>query len=179
MARPTISRFSLAKTNRPAYVFDPNEPEPESAPKPKKSIRQLEARLQTQCVNWFELQYGRHFRIFAVPNGGARNPKEAKNLKSSGVRAGVPDLMIPVLRKGYGGLFIEMKSEKNRATTIQTSWHDYLEGQGYKVIRECRSYDEFVRHVTEYLGPPGKRMFAQHRDDEGDSSKGPGPDAEL
>jgi hypothetical protein len=53
---------------------------------------------------------------FAVPNGGYRHPIEAKNLKATGVRAGVPDLCFLHNSKFYG---LELKTEKGRASAHQ------------------------------------------------------------
>ena len=39
--------------------------------------------------------------LYHVPNGGSRNKAEASKLKRMGVRAGVPDLVLPVPRAGY------------------------------------------------------------------------------
>ena len=50
--------------------------------------------------------------MFHIPNGGSRNKLEASNLKKQGVKAGVPDLFLPVGRGSYHGLFIELKSAK-------------------------------------------------------------------
>ena len=42
-----------------------------------------EERLQMDCVKWFRYQYMTHWRqLFAVPNGGSRNKKEAANMKA-------------------------------------------------------------------------------------------------
>ena len=38
--------------------------------------------------------------LFHVPNGGKRNAAEAAHLKRQGVKAGVPDLFLPVARGG-------------------------------------------------------------------------------
>jgi hypothetical protein len=39
-----------------------------------------------------------------------------EKLKAEGVRAGVADLCLPAARRGYHGLYIEMKSEEGVAT---------------------------------------------------------------
>ena len=43
-----------------------------------------------------ELEY-----MFAIPNGGYRHYRTAADLKSEGVKSGVPDIMLPVARGGY------------------------------------------------------------------------------
>lgn len=68
--------------------------------------------------------------IFAVPNGGLRRKSEAARLKAEGVRAGVPDLCIPVARGRYHSLYIEMKYGKGRPTDEQAAWIRALREQG-------------------------------------------------
>ena len=50
---------------------------------------QKEAMEQRKLIKYCNL---RHIEIFAIPNGGRRNPKEAYFLKLEGCSAGVPDL---------------------------------------------------------------------------------------
>lgn len=77
---------------------------------------QRERREQQYFVQWFELKYP-DILITASANGGARNPREAANMKREGVRAGWPDIQIARPSKGFHGLFIEMKAPKT-ATSI-------------------------------------------------------------
>src|SRR5262245_17002036 len=46
----------------------------------------------------------------------------AKKLKSEGVMAGVADLCLPAARRGYHGLYLEMKSEEGIATKEQKAF---------------------------------------------------------
>lgn len=84
---------------------------------------------QREFVSWFRKTYP-GVRIFAVPNGGARNIVTAARLKAEGVSAGVPDLFIPAWR-----LWIEMKRAKGGALSKkQEDWRNYLKNNGYTVI---------------------------------------------
>lgn len=76
----------------------------------------------------------KHLPIFAIPNGGSRNPIEAKNLKRSGVVAGVPDVVcaVPTLA-GEHGLWMEAKIGKGKASEKQVEMHSKLRAQGYRV----------------------------------------------
>ena len=63
---------------------------------------------QVAFVNYLYLleKQGKIITFFAVPNGGSRNIREARNLKLEGVRAGVSDLVVVLKDKV---VFIEMK----------------------------------------------------------------------
>lgn len=93
--------------------------------------------------------------LFHVPNGGRRDEKEAAHLKRQGVRAGVPDLCLPVARGGYNGLFIELKTEGGRASAEQKDWIARLRLEDYKA-EICVGWMEAVRVICGYLGikPP-------------------------
>lgn len=81
---------------------------------------------QKAFVAWFQLQYPK-VRLFAIPNGGDRNPIVAAKLKAEGVSKGVPDIFIPEWH-----LFIEMKRKKGgRLSSEQKDWIAYLESVGY------------------------------------------------
>lgn len=112
-------------------------------------IKQSEHTLQTACVNYFRYNYPA-LLIFAIPNGGKRNHIVAAKLKEEGVMAGVPDLFIPVINNGYGGLFIEIKAGKNKPTKKQVFVMQQLTGAGYKCA-VCYSFEEFKKILNGYL----------------------------
>lgn len=75
----------------------------------------------------------------------------ARKLKAEGMRAGVPDLMLPVPHGGYHGLFIEMKTKTGTLSWEQKWWRDELQGRGYRWIR-CRDHEEGIDALCIYLG---------------------------
>jgi hypothetical protein len=89
-----------------------------------------------------------------IPNGGKRDAIEAKHLKAQGVKAGVPDLCLPVARGPYHGLYIEMKTEKGRTRAEQRWWADELSKQGY-VAAICRGWRAAVTTIEWYLALKG------------------------
>lgn len=100
---------------------------------------------QRELVKWFRQTFA-GVRIFAIPNGGARNIATATRLKVEGVSAGVPDLCVPAWR-----LWIEMKRQKGgRVDPAQADWHAYLESIGDMVI-VCKGSDHAKELVRAFV----------------------------
>ena len=90
---------------------------------------------QANLITWAAMHEHEHpglEMLFAIPNGGHRHIRVAAKMKAEGVKAGVPDLFLPVPRGDYHGLFIEMKFGKNKPTAHQRHWLEMLEWHGYK-----------------------------------------------
>jgi hypothetical protein len=116
--------------------------------------KRSEATEQERVINWCRYNASEHPElklIYHIPNGGSRNQLEAANLKRQGVKAGVPDLTLPVALKGYHGLYIEMKFGKNGTTEKQKWWLEQLEKQGYKTA-VCYEADEAIATLKQYIG---------------------------
>lgn len=92
-----------------------------------------------------ELEYMHH-----IPNGGKRDKRTAVALKRQGVKAGVPDICLPVARNGYHGLYIELKAGKNKATKNREKWQVFLNDQGYYAVI-CYGWHEAAKVIEEYL----------------------------
>ncbi len=108
----------------------------------------LESEEQEALVEWLNIKKILHF---AIPNGGYRTLLEAKALKRQGVVPGVPDLFIPVARKGFLGLFIELKRVKGGVITVpQSLMLKRLNFEGYKAIVCYGSYQAMVE-IEEYF----------------------------
>ncbi len=72
-------------------------------------------------------------------------------MKAEGMRSGVPDLFLPVARKGYHGMFIELKRRRGGVVSKdQQQWLDDLREQGYHAI-VCRGFDEAKEEIIKYL----------------------------
>lgn len=89
--------------------------------------------------------------LYAQPNGGFRDWKTAKALKAEGVRAGVPDLFLPIARSGYHGLYIELKAadRTNNTSPEQDAWIERLRGEGFAVF-VCYGWIEATAVIEEY-----------------------------
>lgn len=73
------------------------------------------------------------YLVFAIPNGGARNPIGAARLKAEGVLPGVPDLC--VLLSGGRLLWVEMKRAKGgRISKAQKAMHKAMDALGHRVF---------------------------------------------
>ena len=108
--------------------------------------------LQVGCVNVFRLLYPeKSHLLMAIPNGGFRTQKTAVLMKREGVVSGVPDMFLAVARKGYHGLWIEMKNGKaGRLSDNQKEMIALLKTEGYACV-VCRTLDEFITAIKDYL----------------------------
>lgn len=109
---------------------------------------------QIVVFQWAELMANRYPElnlIMHIPNGGLRSKPEAVRFKRAGVKKGVPDIFLPVPKKGYHGLWIEMKRQKGgRLSPEQKAWIDNLNAQGYLAAR-CDGADDAIRVIKEYI----------------------------
>lgn len=101
-------------------------------------IKKPEARQQARLVAALRRKWAtiadRSLRpiVAAVPNGGQRDAREASNLKTQGVLAGVPDLFI--LAPGGRTIWIEMKAEDGRVSISQAGLHPHIQSLGFALI---------------------------------------------
>ena len=111
-----------------------------------------EHRIQSACVRAFRYKYPqfRH-NLFAVPNGGRRDKVTGAKLKAEGALAGVSDLILLKSNSKYGALLIEMKTPTGRQQESQKEWERLISQDGYKYVI-CRSVDNFLSEVEQYLG---------------------------
>lgn len=111
--------------------------------------------VEQQCLfRWAAFQSGCYPELkllYHVPNGGSRKKAEAGRFRAEGVKAGVPDLCLPVARGEYHGLYIELKRLKNSKTSEdQKAWIEKLNEQGYCAV-VCKGWEAAAKVITEYL----------------------------
>ena len=110
---------------------------------------------QAAVFRWAELMSGQHPELqllMHIPNGGYRHPATAARMKAQGVKAGVPDIFLPVPRDGFHGLWIEMKRVKGgKVSPEQKEWIEILNSYGYFAI-VCRGADEAIHALEVYFG---------------------------
>lgn len=120
--------------------------------KPKKKV-QYEAQEQIALFTWAKMQesiYPELSLMYSIPNGGSRHIVEAANLKRQGVKAGVPDICLPVLKGHYAGLYIELKVGKNKISEYQKKWIEKLRNYGHRV-EVCYGWEEAKNVIIDYI----------------------------
>lgn len=100
-------------------------------------MRHIEDALQASVVEYLRA-VAPDCLTFAVPNGGRRNLREAGRLKSAGVLAGVPDLVVVAPRQV---IFMELKAGRGRLSPAQEDVHERLRACGHSVAI-VRSIDD-------------------------------------
>ena len=105
--------------------------------------------LQKHICKWAKLMEGQYPELrllHAIPNGGQRHVLVATKLKAEGVKAGVPDICLPVARGGYHGLYIEVKRSGGKPSLSQSGWIADLVEQGYRVaiINDAQTVKDLI-----------------------------------
>ena len=121
------------------------------APRAKSVDR--EGQEQAALLSEIELRYPQVFElIYHVPNGGHRHKLVAMKLKQQGVKAGIPDLVLPMARGGFFGLYIEVKATVDPAavSASQAACIRRLNEQGYLAV-VCRGHFDAMEQIRAYL----------------------------
>ena len=89
--------------------------------------------------------------LFAIPNGGTRNIKEAVNMKAQGVRKGVSDLFLAYPVGHLSGLWIELKKDtKCSLSKEQVVWIERMKLIGY-AAEVAYGFKDTVQIIRIYL----------------------------
>lgn len=108
---------------------------------------------QVALITWAKFESGRVPELallFAIPNAGKRSRGAGGKLRAEGMKAGVPDLCLPVARGQYHGLFIELKAKGGRPTDEQKTWLRALAEQGYYACI-CVGWANAKKAIEDYL----------------------------
>lgn len=124
-----------------------------------------ESKLQIACIAWFRMQWRQYERLlWATPNGGKRDAREAARLKTEGVLSGVADITLSVPKKqasrigtsNYAfkiishGLYVELKYGPGKQSAAQIAFEQAVTAQGYQ-YSVCRTLEEFMNIINTYL----------------------------
>ncbi len=116
-----------------------------------------EGQEQAALMQELQLRFPHAFKlIYHVPNGGHRVKAVAGKLKAQGVKAGVPDLVLPMARGGYFGMYIEFKAMPPFDAEVSPNQDAYIQaltGQGYLAI-VCRGRIDAMEAIRAYLLQP-------------------------
>lgn len=89
----------------------------------------LERDEQAALFAWADAHPVAHV-MYANVNGQYRQGQRPE----PGMKAGIPDVFLPVARNGKHGLYIELKRiQGGKVSDAQKGWRSVLEGQGYAV----------------------------------------------
>jgi len=86
-------------------------------------MKQNEHAIQVAAIAQWRVRGASNSVIFAVPNGGLRDPATASRLQAEGVESGAPDLFAGALGVGF---WIEVKTLKGRLSAPQKIMHRKL-----------------------------------------------------
>ncbi len=116
---------------------------------PKRS-EHVEAVTLMRVVRLHEAKHPQLRMLFAVPNGGDRNKIVAAKMKAEGIKAGVPDYLLPVSRGRFRGLAIELKSMTGYASREQKQWIADLRACGWRA-EVCRGWESAWDVIRQYV----------------------------
>ncbi len=108
---------------------------------------------QAALMSEIEVRYPKVFEmLYHVPNGGHRHKSVALKLKQQGAKAGIPDLVLPMARGGFFGLYIEFKAtvEPAPVSPSQAACIRRLNDNGYLAV-VCRGHFDAMEQIRAYL----------------------------
>lgn len=135
------------------------------APRPlRKSKIDWEGQQQALLFGILKVKHPEVYRLaYHVPNGGHRHPAVAGKLRAQGVKAGVSDIVLPMARGGWFGLYIEFKAAPPHDAAVSQEQSAFLlrvEQQGYYAT-VCRGVDDALRVLEQYLAQPRTQVVCQ------------------
>lgn len=122
------------------------------------ALHATEHAIQSAFCDWCRLNETRYPALklaFAVPNAAKRSVRLAARMKAEGLRAGVPDWILPVPAQnypyGYIGLAIELKAHRTKISPAQSEYMAMLKSYGWRVELVRDDWEIAKRIVEEYL----------------------------
>ena len=124
-------------------------------------MRDIEEREQIAIFTWAKMQEAAHpdlCLMYHIPNGGKRGKVEAARLKAAGVKAGIPDICLPVPHGGYAALYIELKTPEIKALGVHKGRPSERQKKVIAHLRErgncavvCYGAEEAIKTIKGYL----------------------------
>lgn len=131
------------------------------APPPPEETEQAQLFAWFNVAKWHGISLGE--LCYAVPNGAqyGTDPKlraiQAAKMARTGLKPGVPDVVVPIPSGRFHGLYVEMKrrhGHKAAHTPEQRGWQARLRWLGHDV-RVCEGADHAKDVITKYLAQTG------------------------
>jgi len=122
--------------------------EPNIKPKVKRKRRAYpEHQIQCEVVSWYRK---RRLLGHSIPNGGRRSMLQGNRERMAGLTAGVSDLFFAEPRKGYHGLYMELKAAGKKPTEEQLSWLEAVSKKGYAAEWfDCS--EKAIKFLSDYM----------------------------
>ncbi len=116
-----------------------------------------ESQEQAALFQWIRLQPEIKHIAFSTANGAQlagsakKRAMQMNNLKATGFLVGTPDIVIPVARKPYSAMFIELKRKKGgNVSENQKNVLKALSDAGNCCV-VAYGCDDAIKHIKEYL----------------------------
>lgn len=116
-------------------------------------VKSSETEEQKIVIRWARVMQSRLpalGNLYHVPNEAKRSRQTAAVLKSMGLSAGVPDLILDYPMGAYHGCRIELKHGANKPSKHQIDWLNRLQDAGY-FVAVCYESDAAIRVLEKYL----------------------------
>lgn len=107
-----------------------------------------------QWASWLQPRHPELALMYHIPNEGKRSRATGGRMCAEGLKAGVPDICLPVPSGEYHGLYIEMKRIGGRPSKPQKQWIQHLNEQGYHAA-VCFGFEDAAGLIMKYLGLKG------------------------
>jgi len=88
--------------------------------------------------------------LHKITNEGKRSVSEGARFVREGLKAGMPDVHLPVARRGYHSLYIELKAGDNKPSALQKECIEDLRAEG-NCVCVCYGWVEAAAIITDYL----------------------------
>lgn len=115
-----------------------------------KSSEEIEQISLFRWAEFAENKYPELKLMYHVPNEGKRSALTGSRLKQAGLKPGVPDIVLPVARGGYIGLYIELKYGRNKTTDNQKEWLRDLRDQ-HHLTAVCYGWEQAKDLIESYM----------------------------
>lgn len=123
-----------------------NEPKPTyTYPRPHVTEHD-EQQAVFDWATFFQCQHPELNLLLANANGQYRPGQRME----AGLKAGVPDIQLPIARGPYIGLWIELKVDSRQPSIKQLDWLHLLETHGHKTL-VCQGANQTIIAIQAYL----------------------------